>query len=132
MKLFMVVPYYLYWHYSRGLKEWAHNLFAFLSFEFEFFSVKDLLRTLFAPFQRLHEGYGNNPTDMETIFSALIVNTLMRAVGFVVRSCILTVAAISITASFLFILLLLTLWIFFPLVIIILIIGGTIASVKQS
>lgn len=123
----MVVPYYLRWHYSRGLAEWTRNLFNFLSFELHFFSVKELLLTLFAPFQRLKESYGSSPVDVETIFSALIVNTIMRVVGFVVRTWLLLFAAVTITMSVVAILVLLTLWIFFPLVLVALLVGGALS-----
>ena len=124
MNLFMVVPYYLAWHYSRGLAQWTRNLFNFLSFEFHFFSVTELLRTLFAPFQRLKERYGSNPMDVEAILSSLLVNLIMRVVGLVVRSVILIIAALVITVSFVLVLALLLLWILLPLVLVGLIVLG--------
>lgn len=132
MKFFTVIPYYLYWHYSRGLVEWTRNLFNFLAFEFHFFSVQELLRTLFAPFQRLTESYGNSPVDVETIFSALIVNTIMRVVGLVVRSFILCIAAVSITLSFVLVLTLLVAWILLPLILIVLVIGGALSFLTSK
>ena len=120
----MVLPYYLSWHYSRGLSQWTRNLFNFLSFEFSFFSVKDLLLTLFAPFQRLKENYGKSPVDLEAIFSALIVNLIMRAVGFLVRTIILVAAALSITVSFVLVLVLIVLWIVMPLALVGLVVAG--------
>jgi hypothetical protein len=124
MNLFMVVPYYLSWHYSRGLAQWTRNLFNFLSFEFHFFSVTDLLVTLFAPFQRLKERHGGSPIDVEAILSVILVNLIMRVVGLFVRTVILILAAVSITLTFVAVLVLLALWIVLPLVLVGLAVAG--------
>jgi hypothetical protein len=124
MKFFMIGPYYLNWHYTKGLSELSKNLWNFIVFQFHFFSVKDLLFTLLSPFQRLKEDYGSNIIDFERIFSALIVNLIMRAVGFFVRSIILIIAFICITISFLLFPVLLLLWILLPFLLFIFI-GGS-------
>lgn len=75
---------YLKWHYGRAFSDilvvWAN----FFWFTFHFFSIPLLIRTLFSPWKRLHEGYrkGFHPEDF---FQALIVNTLMRIVGAIAR-----------------------------------------------
>ena len=124
MKFLMVVPYYVSWHYSQGFIDVARNLFNFIEFEFHFFSVKDLLLTLFSPFQRLKENYGGNPIDIEAILSVLLVNIIMRAVGFVVRATILIFAAIVITLSSLLSLLIILLWVVLPVVLCVIIVGS--------
>ncbi len=124
MKFFMIAPYYLYWHYTRGLAELSKNLFNFLIFELNFFSVKDLLTTLFSPFQRLRESYGNSIVDFESIASAFVVNTLMRIIGFIVRSVILITAFIVLTISTLLVPILLLLWLVLPLLLLIFLFGA--------
>lgn len=116
MKFFMIVPQYIYWHYSAGFVEWTRNLFNFLQFEFHFFSVKQLLLTLFAPFQRLRERYSGSPLDIEALLSVFLVNIIMRLVGFVVRSVLLIFAFITITLSFVLVVILLISWIFLPII----------------
>lgn len=130
MKLIMVVPHYLAWHYSVGLVQWSRNLFNFIEFEFHFFSVKDLLLTLFSPFQRLKERYGSNPMDFEVIASAFVVNMIMRGVGFLVRSFILIFGAISITITTILAMLLFVLWIILPVLLVALIFFSFVAYLK--
>ncbi len=125
MKFFMIGPYYLNWHYTRGLVELSRNLWNFVIFEFHFFSVKELLLTLLSPFQRLHEDYGNNAIDFEKILSALVVNIIMRIVGFFVRSFILLGAFICIGISIILFPILILIWIALPFLLLIFI-GGSI------
>lgn len=132
MKFFMVVPYYLSWHYSRGFAEWARNIFNFIEFEFHLFSVQDLLKTLFAPFQRLKERYGGNPMDIEAILSVLLINFIMRVVGLVVRGVILIVAAIVLAISIVLAIVLIVLWAILPVLLLTLIIGSTVAYFKYK
>ncbi len=130
MKFFMIGPYYLNWHYTQGLVELIKNLWNFIVFEFQFFSVKDLLFTLLSPFQRLKEDYGNNAIDFQKILSALVVNIIMRIVGFFVRSFILICALISITLSFILFPIIVLGWIVLPFIIVILLTGSVWAYLK--
>jgi hypothetical protein len=126
----MIGPYYLNWHYTQGLLELIKNLWNFIVFEFHFFSVKDLLLTLLSPFQRLKEDYGNNAIDFQKILSALVVNIIMRIVGFFVRSFILICALISIVLSFLLFPIIIIGWIILPFIIVILLTGSVWAYLK--
>lgn len=130
MKFFMIGPYYLNWHYTQGLFELTRNLWNFIIFEFHFFSVKELLFTLLSPFQRLHEDYGNNAIDFEKILSALVVNIIMRIVGFFVRSFILLCAFICISLSLILLPILIVLWIILPFLLLIFIGGSIWAYIK--
>jgi len=130
MKFFMIGPYYVYWHYTQGIVELSRNLLNFIAFEFHFFSVKDLLLTLLSPFQRLREDYGSNAIEFEKIFSALIVNIIMRAVGFLVRSVILICAFVCITLSILLFPIILLLWLLLPLLLLIFFAGALWAYIK--
>ncbi len=132
MKFFMIAPYYLYWHYTRGITELSKNLLNFLIFELNFFSVKDLLLTLFAPFQRLRESYGNSIVDFESIASAFVVNTLMRIIGFIVRSVILIVAFIVLLISTLLVPVLLILWLVLPFLLLVFLTGSVWAYLKYK
>jgi hypothetical protein len=130
MKFFMIGPYYLNWHYTRGLVELTKNLWNFIVFEFHFFSVKELLLTLLSPFKRLHENYGSNAIEFERIFSALVVNIVMRIIGFFIRSLILFCACICITLSFIAFPFILLLWIILPFLLLIFLIGSLWAYFK--
>ena len=130
MKFFMIGPYYLNWHYTKGLGELTKNLWNFIVFEFHFFSVKELLFTLLSPFQRLKEPYGSTALDFQKIFSALIVNIVMRIVGFFVRSFILFFAGISICLSLILFPILILAWLLMPFLLLIFISGSVWAYIK--
>ncbi len=115
---------YVKWHYSQGLRELfsvAHN---FLWFITHFFSFKLLLRTLFAPWKRMGETYAGG-FKLEEWASTLVVNSLMRLVGFCTKALILIVGL----ASYIFVLavsfLVILIWLLAPAVLI----GSTILSV---
>ena len=124
MNFFMIAPYYLYWHYTRGISELSKNLFNFIVFELHFFSVKDLLLTLFSPFQRLKESYGNSIIDFEGIASTFVVNIVMRCVGFCVRSVILFFAFVTLSITSFLIPVLLLLWLVLPFLLLGLMLGS--------
>jgi hypothetical protein len=130
MKFFMIGPYYLNWHYTRGFTELVKNLLNFIIFEFHFFSVKDLLLTLLAPFQRLQEDYGTNTIDFQKILSAVIVNLIMRIVGFLVRSFILLFAFICIGISLLLLPIIILIWIALPFILLVFLSGSVWAYLK--
>lgn len=125
MKFFMIGPYYLNWHYTQGLFELSKNLWNFILFEFHFFSIKDLLLTLLAPFQRLKENYGNNAIDFQKVLSSLLVNIIMRIVGFIVRSFILFFGFLCIGISLLLFPVIVIVWLILPFILAILL-GGSI------
>lgn len=116
MNLFLVFPYYLYWHYSAGISQWYKNLITFIEFEFNYFSFVDLSKTLFSPFQRLKENYAGSPLEIEAFATALLVNTIMRIVGFIVRSSILIFGSCVLSISIILALILALFWLIAPLV----------------
>jgi len=128
----MIGPYYLNWHYTQGIAELSRNLLHFVVFEFHFFSIKDLLLTLFSPFQRLKEDYGSSAIEFEKILSALVINIIMRAVGFIVRSVILLIGFFCLTFSIILIPIILLAWILLPVLLLILLGGSVWAYITYS
>jgi len=108
---------YSKWHYGRGLSELLAIIGNFLWFVAHFFSFKLLLRTLFAPWKRMTESYGQG-IDLGVYASAFIVNSLMRAVGFVIKSVVLFMGLISYIAVALFSFFIIIIWTLAPLVLI--------------
>jgi hypothetical protein len=121
----MITPYYIYWHYTQGLADLSRNLINFIKFELDFFSVKDLLLTLFSPFQRLKENYGDSIVDFENIAAGIVVNVVMRVIGFFIRTVILSLAFVTLTLSCVLFPILLFVWLVLPLILVILL-GGSI------
>jgi len=132
MKFFLLAPQYIAWHYSSGFLALIKNICAIIEFEFNFFSIKDLLLTLFAPFQRLKEKNRGSVIDIENLLSIFLVNVIMRLVGLVVRTFILICAFICISISFVLSLGIILFWIVLPFLLLFLTIGSTMAYFKYQ
>lgn len=89
-----VILAYAKWHYGQGLREIFVVAGNFLWFVVHFFSFKLFLKTLFAPWKRLGESYGEG-FDLNAFASAFIINGLMRAVGFCTKVLVLAVGVVS-------------------------------------
>jgi len=107
---------YVKWHYGRGLRELFGVAGNFLWFVAHFFSFKLLIKTLFAPWKRLGERY-EGVLHLEAFASALVVNGLMRAVGFATRILVLSVGLISYILVLIFSFFILIIWLLAPAVI---------------
>jgi hypothetical protein len=106
---------YAKWHYGRGLKEFFGVPGNFLWFITNFFSFKLLLKTLFAPWKRLGEHYGGG-LDFGALASTLIVNSLMRIVGFVTKTVVLAVGCVSYVVVLVFSFFIFVIWILSPFI----------------
>lgn len=115
---------YVKWHYGQGLKELIGVAQNFLWFIRHFFSFRLLISTLFTPWKRLGENYSGN-FNLEAFASALIVNTLMRIVGFVTRSIILIVGFSSYLFVSIFSIAIFVIWFLAPAILI----GSAVLSV---
>lgn len=108
---------YLKWHYADGFREVFAVFGNFLWFVSHFFSFKLLIRTLFKPWKRMGESYGDG-FELDKIASAFIVNTLMRVVGLVTRLIVLGVGFIAYIAILIFAMAIILIWLVLPLIII--------------
>jgi len=105
---------YAKWHYGTGVRELVSVAGNFLWFVGNFFSFRLLARTLFAPWKRMGETYGEG-FDFERIAGSFIVNSLMRAVGFATRAVVLVVGLASYLAMLAFCLALFLIWLLAPI-----------------
>jgi hypothetical protein len=93
---------YMQWHYSRAFRDilrvWG-NLLWFILHISSFF---ELLKTLFAPWKRIHEEKPPKGTfDPGYYAGSILVNIIMRFVGFLTRGAILFLASsVFIATSF--------------------------------
>ena len=94
MSILVVLPYYIAWHYSQALYDLLGIWRNFFIFIYKFFSIKDLFLTLFSPWQRMQEGLRKG-FGLEELFATLVVNTIMRLVGAVVRSVVIILGIIA-------------------------------------
>ncbi len=109
---------YFLWHYTRGLADMTiigRNDIWFIS---HLFSLSLSLRTLFLPWKQMSENTATSIIEFDKWAGDLIVNTLMRLVGFLIRS-ILIIACIAclLVYTCLWIALICT-WILLPILII--------------
>lgn len=106
---------YAKWHYGRGLRELFLVAGNFLWFIAHFFSFKLLSKTLFVPWKRLGERYEGG-LDFGALASVLVVNNLMRAVGFVSRTLVLLVGFVSYIIILVFTFFIAAIWLLAPFI----------------
>jgi hypothetical protein len=84
----MIIPYYVAWHYSRGVHDVLVRFKDFLWFFWNLFSITELTKTFFEPFERLGQAApkGFKPEKMLEAFATTLV---MRVVGVVVRTTVI-------------------------------------------
>lgn len=113
----LLVPYYISWHYTLGIKNLFGIWINFLIFSLNFFSIKNLLLTLFSPFQRLQERYkgGWNPEDF---LATIVVNLMMRLIGFLVRIFTIILGLLFVLLVFISGLFVVVLWMILPVVLV--------------
>lgn len=98
MHIFLALPYYLSWHYTTALYDMIGIWRNFFYFIYNFFSISLLLRTLFSPWHRIKESYAK----IEDFFGNLVVNTLMRLVGAVIRMVFIVMGTVSLLLCLIF------------------------------
>jgi hypothetical protein len=108
-----IIGDYFRWHYGRAFSELFHLWLNFLWFVIHFFSIKELSRSLFAPWRRMTEEKKRD-ISFENIAAYIIVNLLSRVVGFIMRSSVLIVGLISLSITIVIGSIIFLLWIFLP------------------
>lgn len=124
MKVGLVFIDYLRWHYTKALVELCRIYKNITVFLYGFFSIGVLLRSYFAPWRRLGEDYPSNLLDIAGILSVLVVNTLMRLFGLVMRTVIIVFGLLIVCLFIILFPFLLLLWLLLPLIVLTLFILG--------
>lgn len=117
------LPTYIVWHYTSGLGAGVLTLWSLLRFIYHFFSLPILVTTLFSPWRRLSEAYPRYLRPGEWL-SALVVNTLMRMVGALIRLGLIVVGGATLVVAAIISVLLMIIWLLLPAVVLSLLIGG--------
>jgi len=115
--------YYIRWHYSQGIVDLIGVVRNFIWFFYTFFSIPLLLKTLFQPFERLGERYSKG-FDIGAWAQVFVVNSLMRAVGVLLRLFLIFMGIIFIISTVVIGLLFLVAWILAPLLLFFLVTYG--------
>ncbi len=80
---------YLYWQLILTPKKVLTILKNYLAFGFDFFSIKETLRSLFSPWRRYLWDYGRG-FDIGKYLEVLLSNIITRVIGFVMRLFLIT------------------------------------------
>lgn len=122
MRIVQVLWFYILWHYTKSWTDVFRVISNYLWFVSNYFSISLLSRTLFAPWHRLSISGGKGQED--GFFSAVILNTVMRLVGFLIRSITIVIGVLVLAISAGIAGIFLVAWIFFPAIIFFLFFGG--------
>ena len=81
----LLLSEYFIWHYGRSMRDFFSIWGNVLWFGYHFFSMKLLVRTLFAPFKRFHQEYDLTHLDLGTLGQDMLLNLFMRLLGIIPR-----------------------------------------------
>lgn len=90
---------YFLWHYTAAFRELYTHVKNSLWFFYHFFSLPVLVKTFFQPWKRMEERYPKG-LDVGGIASTFIINTMMRAIGVIMRVFLIAIAVIFIAIVF--------------------------------
>jgi len=131
MPIALLLPNYLIWHYSKGLKEMLQIWGNLLYFIIHYFSLPNLFRTLFSPWKRMNEE-ASRTINPSAIMEHVIFNTLLRIIGFFIRLATiiagLVVTLFVITSG----LAVFAVWLTMPFVLVALFMAGILLIVKPT
>lgn len=119
--MIIALPYvlvqYAIWHYTEAIRElfliWRNIIWFF----WNLFSIPVLLGSLFSPFHRIQENVKKGGLDLEAIGGAIVVNLIMRLVGFFLRTLVIVIGIFCITVSAITAVASILVWVLMPLVI---------------
>ncbi len=118
MDLILLIPNYFKWHYGRALRDMFGISKNFIWFFYNYFSIDILSETLFLQWRRIIDNEYRGSLDIEGFFGSLVVNILMRFVGFFIRISVIIVGWATIFITFFVILLASLIWLVLPAIII--------------
>ena len=122
MGFVQVLYYYIVWHYTIAWPDMFRVIGNYLWFVSNFFSLELLSRTLFSPWRRLAISGGKGKED--SFFGALVVNTLMRLVGFGIRAVTIVAGAVTLLVAVFISCLAALAWVVFPALVFFLFFAG--------
>jgi hypothetical protein len=112
-----IVQHYLRWHYTRAINEFWHVAKNLLWFTVNFFSLTQLIRSLFSPFRRITEERGER-FNFEDLAGYVLISLISRLLGFILRSIIILSGTVATIGLGLLTLLTFVFWLIAPLVLI--------------
>ena len=113
MSIFLVLPYYLVWHYGRAILDIKDNARNFIVFVYNIFSIPTLVSTLFSPWMRINDEY-----KVSSLLETFIFNSMMRIFGVFVRIIFILLGIVSLVFTVLCSALFFLFWFFLPALIV--------------
>ena len=111
----MAITEMFLWWYAHGWAVFAQKIRQSLASVIDFFSMSDLIRTLFQPFRQISAGQASADSSLDLKFHMFIDRLVSRVVGFFSRLILLIAGAIIIVVGSVISLVLLVLWPLIPL-----------------
>jgi len=123
MYLFLVLPYYINWHYGKAFSDIQNIWKNFFNFLYSFFSIPTLFSSLLSPWQRMQETYSEH-FSIEGTLGSLVVNVIMRIIGAIVRSVFIIIGIVSLVLCLVLGIAVVFIWFILPICIIYLLFQG--------
>ena len=111
----MAIAEMFLWWYSRGWSVFAQKIKIALSNITDFFSMSDLLRTLFQPFRQISASSATADSSLDLRFHMFIDRLVSRIIGFFSRLLLLIAGTLIIIVGGIISLVLIILWPVIPL-----------------
>lgn len=108
---------WLFWHFVEVPKAIALGWKNFLKFNFNYFSVWALLKSLFSPWRGDTGDYGRG-FDIKVYFNTFLGNMISRVLGAIIRLVLIFIGLVCSVFIFFIGLFVLLIWIFLPVIII--------------
>ena len=124
MVLITLTKNYFQWHYTLAFVDIFHIWRNITTFLFYFFSIPILIRTFFSPWKRLHADRETEGFDLVDSLSTGFVNLIMRFVGALMRSMLIIIGLCTVVAAIVGGIIFFVLWIFAPIIIVLLCAAG--------
>lgn len=131
MRLLAIAPQYIRWHYSQALITIIAITKNIVWFFWHFFSIQVLFATLFSPWQKLHEERPKG-SDLGPILSTLVINSLMRMAGGLIRLFIIVIGLATMAGTIIAALAFLAFWLALPLCALFVFVLGFVFLIKLS
>ena len=112
----MAIAEMFLWWYAHGWSVFIQKIKAAFANVVDFFSMSDLIRTLFQPFRQISAASASADSSIDLKFHMFIDRLISRLIGFFSRLILLITGTIIIIISGIFSLILIILWPFIPLI----------------
>ncbi len=108
-----ILHHYLLWHYTNAFLEIFHVWTNFFWFIVNFFSIPQLLRSLFSPWKRIVEER-KKAFDFEDIAGVVVIGIFSRIIGFILRAVIILTGVFTLALLLAALFVVYTFWLLAP------------------